>query len=213
MLDNIISVESISKNFKIIWDIEKACNYDCSYCFPNRHSYISNSNYNLKSALELRQHWTIIYNSINHNRLIDIAFSGGEPTLNKNLIDFIEHIKGYNNVNSISVTSNGSASSAYYIKLLNHINSLTLSTHSEFFNEKKFFRKALICAKYAENKLFHISIMNENFNPRIKLYQEFLSKHNISYNLQNIKYNFLDNTSISKNDYYTPKHKHHYNFN
>jgi len=211
MLDNIISVESISKNFKIIWDIEKVCNYDCSYCFPSRHYYIKNSNYKLKSSHELRMYWDIIHKSIN-NRIIDIYFSGGEPTLNKNLLDFIIHIKGYKNVNNIGVTSNGSASPAYYIKLLNHIDSLTLSTHNEFFNEKKFFKNVLICAKYAKyakNKLFHISIMNEKINPRIKLYQEFLSKHNISHNLQNIRYDLFNSIPLQN----TPNNKTNFNFN
>jgi len=191
MLDNIISVESISKNFKIIWDIEKACNYDCSYCFPGRHYYIKNSNYKLKSLYELRRYWDIIYDSIN-NRIIDITFSGGEPTLNKNLIDFISYIKGYQNINTIGVSSNGSASPAYYINLLNHINSLTLSMHSQYFNEKKFLNVVIKCSKYSKNKQFHVVIMNEQFNHKINYYEQFFKKHNINYTLQNILHNYYN---------------------
>jgi len=187
MLNNIISVESINKNFKLTWNIEKACNYNCSYCFPGRHSYISDSNYKLKSLQDLQIYWNIIYNAID-NRTIDIAFSGGEPSLNKNLIDFISYIKEFQNIGTIGVSSNGSASPAYYIKLLTYINSLTLSIHSEFFNEKKFLNVARTCSKYSKNKQFQVVIMNEPFNDKINYYKTFFENHNINYTLQNIKH-------------------------
>ena len=205
---NIISVKSTSNHFKIMWDIDLACNYDCSYCFPGRHNYIKSKNYPLKTAKELKKYWEIVYDSIDPSRLIDIHISGGEPTLNENLPDFIKHIKGYKNVNNIGITSNGSASTSFYLQLIPYVTSLSISLHSEFFNERKIFNRIYKCSQHplvqSQDCIFNVIIMNEP-NTRIRLYEEFCVKHNIYYTVQNIK----SNQPVKLQQ---PKHKTEYNF-
>jgi organic radical activating enzyme len=208
MLENIISIKPTSKYFKITWDMESACNYDCSYCFPARHNYIKSNNYLLKTAKELKKYWEIVYDSIDPSRLIDMRISGGEPTLNKNLLDFIKHISGYKNVNKVGIISNGSASTSLYLQLIPYITTLSISLHSEFFNEKKIFDRLYKCSQHplvqSRDCLLHVLIMNEP-NTRIGLYEDFCVKHNIYYTVQNI----ISNQPVKLQQ---PMHNTEYNF-
>ena len=209
---NITSITPISKNFKISWDIELACNYDCSYCFPNRHTYVQSEKLSLKTATELKEYWKILYNAIvevDPFRKIEVRLGGGEPTLNKNLIELIQNIQGYENVINIGVATNGSASTSFYLQLIPHLTSLSISLHSEFFNEKRLFNTIRKCVRHpriqSQECLLHIFIMNEP-NERIKLYENFCIEHNIYYTIQNI----VSKLPIRLNP---PKHKTLYNFN
>ena len=187
---SISSVDRISDNFKVTWLMEKACNYDCKYCVPH-HVKVSKDT-KFKTLDELKHYWLLIHSKISMTgRKIDIAFSGGEVTLNKDFIPFLKWLnENFNDIDSILVTSNGSASKKYYMELVSYITNLTLSTHVEYFNEEKFFDTVTYLHKNAQNTVFFIQLMNEDYYPnnRIHMYKEYLEKINIPYSLMDIDF-------------------------
>ena len=123
-----------------------------------------------------------------------ISITGGEPTANKSFLPFLKWLRdNFSSVAQVIVTSNGSASLNYYLKLCDQIESLSLSTHSEYMNEQEFFVKCKELNKVLVNpeKSFHVNIMNEYWNQeRIALYKNFLKQNNINYTVNEIDYSF-----------------------
>ena len=192
--DNIIKIVPTNTNFKITWFLEKSCNFHCSYCPPTRHEPISKHT-KLKSLKTLQNHWEQLHDKISPNQNIDIFFSGGEVTQNKDFLPFVKWLRNtFKEIDMIGLSSNGSASEKYYVDLINYISHLTLSTHIEFFNEEKFFRTVMRC--HGINKTrgtphgLYVQLMNETFykNNRIDLYEEFLINMGIAYTRMNFDY-------------------------
>jgi len=185
-------VEPINKNFKITWFLEKVCNYDCSYCAPSDHSFITKK-YTPMSLENMKKHWLRLYNELHYATItqqkIDIAFTGGEVTINKNFLPFIKWLTTHFNdiLHNIYVTSNGSASLQYYTSLNQYITHLTLSSHMEFMNYDKFINTIL--ALHNINTLanspekLYIQIMEELFyDPaQVDILKSFMIKHKIPY--------------------------------
>jgi organic radical activating enzyme len=183
-------VDRITTNYKVTWLLEKACNYDCKYCVDHHEKMTKDTRF--KTLEELKHYWGLIHSNISMNgRKIDISFSGGEVTLNKDFIPFLEWLNDtFDDIDSIIVTSNGSASKKYYMELVSHITNLTLSTHVEYFNEKKFFNTIAHLFSNLKDTVFFIQLMNEDYYPnnRIHLYKKYFEKNNIPYSLMDIDF-------------------------
>lgn len=184
----IIKIEPVREQVSLSWMLSRYCNYDCMYCPSAYHDKDPGTLYSLEI---LQEKWQVFYNKTKHLNLpYKIAITGGEPTANKNFLPFIDWLKqNYQKIEDIIVTSNGSASTNYYKKLANYIDNLSLSFHSEFTDELEFFTKAQELSVHFKtiNKYFHINIMKESWNDeRIKLFVEYLEKHNINYSVNNV---------------------------
>ena len=85
---------------------------------------------------------------------------------------------------------------------------MSISIHSEFFNEEKLFDTIFQCAHYISSNsykcILHVLIMNEP-NDRINLYENFCIKNNIYYTVQDI----ISDVPINL---ITPTHNTKYNF-
>ena len=104
---------------------EKRCNFSCSYCEPENHT----SDAHLDIEL-YKKAWR----KINPRNVRTINISGGEPTLNKNYIEFVKWLKGNNPYARVSTSTNGTKSAEY----LNHLNvysHLAISIHFEFIGD------------------------------------------------------------------------------
>ena len=137
--------------------------------------------------------WENIYKKSNNRKLpYKISFTGGEVTANKNFLPLVKWLREtYLDIDMILLTTNGSASLRYYTELTNYVESISFSTHSEFMNEKEFFNKVLAIDRLMirPTKSVHVNIMDEYWNKdRITLYQEWLTKHNISHSVNSINY-------------------------
>jgi len=137
-LVQIAPIESIEKqvvygkdynDFKqIIWDIGRRCNFDCWYCSPNSHN-----NFDIHRTLDnfvtnyniLKEYWI-------RGEQTKFAFSGGEPTVYKDFLDFVKLVRSDRHL--ISVTSNGSNTSNYYRELIKH-SSIVFSLHLDYINK------------------------------------------------------------------------------
>lgn len=180
----IIKVKPVDDWFNITWELGNRCNQSCCYCPPDWHS----STGKLYKLQELQNIWLDIFNKTKHlNLKYKISFSGGEATVQKNFLPFLDWLReNYDNrLAKLLLTSNGSASLNYYNKLYKLIDNLSISVHSEFINEKKFFEKIIkLKENLSEDKFLHINIMDEPWNrDRIKYYEQILKDHNIYYSV------------------------------
>lgn len=85
-----------------------ACNFTCEYCRPLRSD--CKGTLPIARAKEIVLEWT-------KAGLKNIRFSGGEPTLYKQLVELVQFTKA-NNVERIAISTNGSASLELYKRLI-----------------------------------------------------------------------------------------------
>lgn len=189
MNNQIIKIEPIPKYFSITWMLGSFCNYDCMYCPPELHDATSRPH-----DLETMQIvWSNIYDKTQHLGLkYKISFTGGEVTANKNFLPLVNWLRStYADIAMIVITTNGSASANYYLKLARVVEAISFSTHSEFMIEEEFFDKAVKVNSImiSPNKSFHVNIMDEYWNKEgIKRYKSILDSYQINYSTNKIDY-------------------------
>lgn len=198
-MNNIIAIKPTEEVFSITWMLGRRCNYDCMYCPAELHDKVS-EHHNLS---KLKEAWQKIHiQTASRQRAYKISFTGGEVTANKHFLPFVSWLKENYNINSILITSNGSAGLKYYEKLSNYIDAISFSTHTEFMNERVFFEKAEVLNRLMvrPKKSFHVNIMSEYWaKERIKLYEKFCIENSISFSINKIDYNKKTREEILKN--------------
>jgi len=133
------------------------------YCGDIRH----NLDGDMPSLEQLKSQWMQLFEKTKHRNLpYEIIFSGGEPVMNKDFLPFVqwlhENYRSY--LRKLMLASNGSAGLTHYLKLFSFIDSITLSTHTEFFDDERFFSIAEQLSKFArkqKEKYFLVNIMCE----------------------------------------------------
>lgn len=191
-MSRIIKIQPVEEVFHINWNIGLYCNFDCMYC-P---SVVHNKTSHRKSFSEFKSNWMeILTKTLHLNRMYKITFTGGEPTANKDFLIFISWLdREYgHNISGIGFTTNGSASKKYYLQALelNKLEFISFSTHSEFFNEQKFFTtiKAVAARAKELNKSIHVNVMDEPWHQeRIKIYAQWLTNENINFSVNKINF-------------------------
>lgn len=183
------SIEPAKDDFSITWNLGRRCNFECSYCPPRLHDKISSH----KSLEQLQTIWSSIYEKTAHlNKKYKISLTGGEITLNPNLLDFLQWIHyNYSHViSSIGYTTNGSATTKLYTESIKYVNWISFSTHLEFMNYKKFTKNVLAThiASIKHKKHVQVNIMNENTNSDIEHIVEYCVKHRIFYSINELQY-------------------------
>jgi len=189
MLEKIVKVEPAEELFSLTWMLGSRCNYDCMYCPSELHDSTSK----FLDLDTLKSAWEKIYLTSSYlNLAYKISFTGGEVTANKNFLPLLQWLRDtYPCIARIDVTTNGSASANYYKKLAAVVESISFSTHSEFFDEAAFFTKVAEVEKLMvrPKKSLHVNVMDEYWNRnRIELYKKWLSDQNISYSINKIDY-------------------------
>ena len=164
------------------------CNYDCMYC-P---SWSHNDDRPHHTFEDLKTVWSNFYSATRDKNLpYRISFTGGEVTANKNFLPLIEFLRQQDISMRMLVTTNGSASKRYYQRLATLVDTISFSTHSEFFDEKKFFEKVFLINQQMirPEKSVHVNIMDEYWNQdRIELYKQLLDTKSVSYSVNAIDY-------------------------
>ena len=186
-MSKIIQIEPTVDAFTITWTIQLRCNYDCMYCGDIRHEYKKGSMPDLE---EMQNYWTQVYEKTKHlNKPYKLVISGGEPTINKNLLPMLEwlHTNYGKEIIQIGICTNGSASLSHYLKLFKYLNFIAFSTHTEFFDEEKFFETAIACNKFANadpEKSLMIKIMDEPWAPTsVNRFVNICKENNMHYDL------------------------------
>lgn len=169
--------------------IGSRCNYACSYC-PNELHDDYSPHPDLK---KLKQTWNTFYQKTQHLRLpYKISFTGGEITANKSFLPLIKYIRNGNfNIGQLLVTTNGSASKSYYLQLADLVDSITFSTHVEFWNEHKFFDTVIAINQVMirPDKSVHVNIMDEpQARSKFNEFEKILNQNHVSYSINIINY-------------------------
>jgi organic radical activating enzyme len=116
---------------QIYWEISRRCNYDCSYCWP----WIHNNTDRHKSLEELMNATHNLEKHFTKGESVNFIISGGEPTANKNFLDWLRYLNVMGH--HVSLHSNGSRLPDYYREVI-HYGDLNLSVHFEFYDRSKF---------------------------------------------------------------------------
>lgn len=194
-LDNIKAVRSLACEdhahnivptvLNVSWMITRRCNYDCSYCFPHNHDFIS-PYIDEKNALIFVD--KIDLEVSKQNKKIAWGFTGGEPFIDPGFLSLIEKLSKLESTSQIMVTSNGSVSLDQYIKASEHLTNLTISLHLER-NEKETNKtvEKIIKINNIKNLFFNVNLM---FLPgkleKIKEIILLFKKNNVKFVLRKI---------------------------
>jgi len=109
----------------ITWDTGRRCNFDCSYCDLSRHDTFSALTpfKKLMDTYKFIQEYTFLYDQPNAN----IAFTGGEPTINPDFWKLIDNIENF----TLGLTTNGTFAPKKIDTIINKFVAATISWHSE----------------------------------------------------------------------------------
>ena len=185
----IVRVEPTTPMISMTWMIGSRCNYACSYCPAELHD-----DYSPHPDLEkLKQAWDSFYLKTKHIGLpYKISFTGGEVTANRSFLPLIEYLRSGNfNIGQLLVTTNGSASKAYYLRLAKLVDAISFSTHTEFWNESKFFDTVIAVNQVMirPQKSMHVNIMDEpEARHKFPEFLERLETHHVSFSINKIDY-------------------------
>jgi MoaA/NifB/PqqE/SkfB family radical SAM enzyme len=127
------AIDNENKTFMIIWSWGLRCNYDCSYCSPERHNAYSphTEKENLLKAVNfLKQYRNKVSNFIDHNEWY-ISMTGGEPTANPYFVDTVKELRLQAPEFKLDVTTNGSFNNKIRDVICETFDHITVSYHAE----------------------------------------------------------------------------------
>ena len=207
--NKVINTGDINKKdyLLISWFITDKCNYSCSYC--------SSVEFNNKNKISENLNKIILFKlkKLKNDYRLDIV--GGEPLLNKNLINYVKTVNEYKRCKEIYLFTNASFSNEKYIKLLTYEKILLIfSYHEEYHDPETFINKIILL----NNKriVVNVNITSINIEKTKKLIN-LLKKNKIEFNLNYLEdtekftkdKNYYDNIStlISENLEILPKYR------
>ena len=137
----------------ITWDTGRRCNFDCSYCDLSRHDLTSP----LTSFDELFNTFAFIkaYTKIYQQEDCNIAFTGGEPTVNPAFWDIVDYIHKYS-IYTMGLTTNGTFSSKHLDTIRKKFVAATISWHAEIDNKLR--QRAITNAIELHNTGFDVRV-------------------------------------------------------
>ena len=190
----IVRVEPTTPMVNLDWMIGSRCNYACSYCPSESHDDFSPH----PDLDRLKTVWQNFYNKTCEVGLpYKITLTGGEVTANRSFLPLIEFLREGNfNIGQLSVNTNGSASTAYYLRLSELVDAISFSVHSEFWDEHKFFENVIAVNKvmsiHRPQKSCHVIIMDEEWNrENFPRYQTLLNQYKISHSINIINHDVV----------------------
>lgn len=110
----------------VTWDVGRRCNFDCSYCEMSRHDNRSP----LHPYRELLETFKFI-KDYTGEQLVNINFTGGEPTVNMAFWDLAEYINATEDRFRLSLTTNGAWHPNNTDKISKWFEGVTVSYHAE----------------------------------------------------------------------------------
>lgn len=166
----------------LVWDISYRCNYNCSYCSTHKSLTVKDSIcINIDKMREISHDMYKCYSSCH------IRFSGGEPFIYPNFIEFLQMLSEYH---TLEVSTNLSMD-VNELKEKLHPEGLLLSSsfHPEFVNIHEFLKKVL----FLKNNRFNVSVTFVAYPPFLKqtgYFKEVLEKNGIQFIIQPFKGSF-----------------------
>jgi MoaA/NifB/PqqE/SkfB family radical SAM enzyme len=137
----ICSIDDLKEHqLQVIWDLGRRCTYSCSYCPPHRkNNWSDTASYEeLVSTATNLERYSEVYNSKRNERFdVALSFTGGEPTVNPDLFDFLEYLRDTYPNWKRTLTTNGFYSERRLHRVMQSTNYTTVSYHCESSKEQK----------------------------------------------------------------------------
>lgn len=190
-MSEIIAIDNnlnFPQSFEVTWDMGLRCNFDCTYCPPHRHNNTS-AHASLETLIKTSKfvfdYKKLLQSHMTFERQWNIGFTGGEPTANPNFLAMCEYIHNQNDKDIIvDVTTNGAIGEKYCERLINNVDSVTVSYHCEVDQKTKdrvvdrIYQLKDSGMKYKVNLMIHAK--QEYFDECMELVERF-TKDNIKF--------------------------------
>ena len=159
----ICSIDDLKEHqLQVVWDLGRRCTYACSYCPPHRKNNWSNlaSFDELVTTANNLERYSEIYNTKRNERFnVALSFTGGEPTVNPALFEFLEYLKDNYPHWQRNLTTNGFYNRRRLNTVMQSTNYTTVSYHCESSKEQKRQVRENIETMLSEGYKFKINIM------------------------------------------------------
>ena len=181
-LDFIFS-EVDKPQYMVIWDLGRRCNFDCTYCTAWMHSTsapFNNFEQYKKTANFIHEYYSIYKEHHKKHFKIKISFTGGEPAINPAFYKLVPYLRENFEYIDLNLTTNGAWSKRRGQFLLDHMNSITVSYHTEGTKEQKeLVRDNILFAKdkLRVNVMMHV----DHFDECVDLIENFLKPNQIKF--------------------------------
>ena len=146
---NVVAIQSNRAQdlFYVHWNIGRRCNYDCSYCPDSLHDFKS-PHRDLDNLIGIAEK---LKANIPASKRIRIWFTGGEPTVNPDFLEFCKWLEADGRF-VVGLNTNGSRTKEYLLELMQHINIIQFSSHFEYVEEESFLPKMKAISNYVSDK-------------------------------------------------------------
>lgn len=164
------------------WYITKRCNYECSYCSDMLHDKTSK----LPTLEELKTAANNIFENI-PPELCFFDFTGGEPCLIKDFVPFLQWLKEEKNIKRVGCISNGSMPYAFYDKLMQWNDHITISYHFEYADDQILTDKVIQLHKKYGRKIRVQIMYHAKHYPRVKNIVEQIREAGVFFSIREIR--------------------------
>lgn len=140
-MSNLFAILPINVDpFVITWDLGRRCNFNCSYCPPHRHDNFSPhaSLEELKDTADFLFEYINLISKYRIGKEFSVSFTGGEPTVNPNFIEFSLYLKEKYKTTykdkfnlSLDLTTNGAIGKKMSEFIIENYDHITISYHTE----------------------------------------------------------------------------------
>jgi organic radical activating enzyme len=148
----LLKIDANQKYLDVVWQVSNFCNFRCSYCNPGNYSGTDRNDDNLEVYIKNLTLITNKYLRLGY-RNFKFFFSGGEPTLWRNLIPICEWIRNNLPNTVIAVNTNFSRPLSWWKKNGHLFDDVVASFHVEFSDPDKYIDNA----RYMCDKLNYFS--------------------------------------------------------
>lgn len=155
------AIDSPTDYMSVIWDLGRRCTYSCSYCSPiHSNTWSKNTDLEtLKSTINGLEEYVKIYGKYQNHSYTAICFTGGEPTVNPWFFDFVDYIYDTYSHFDTNITTNGCYNKDKCQKIIDKVNSATVSYHPSATDKEKFLVRTNIDMMKEQNYRFKVNLM------------------------------------------------------
>lgn len=167
-MNKVFSITPVNEDpFMITWDLGRRCNYDCSYCPSHRHDNFSPhaSLDELKNTTEFLFDYAETIAKHRINKDFHVSFTGGEPTVNPNFIEFAEYVRTKKDQYKdkfnlhLSLTTNGAMGEKLCNAVIKNFDYVTVSYHCEAPDRLKAQALSRISQIHTSGKSLKVNVM------------------------------------------------------
>jgi len=146
------------RKLRINYDIGNLCNYKCWYCFPDANT----GTVKFPDVNIVKKNIVKIINYYLNSGIVDevhLSLLGGEPTLWKDLGEFVEYVSSHSKC-KIYINTNGSRSLRWWKEYCHYFDNISISIHHESVDLDHI--ESLVKILYEKNACFFTDVLMDH---------------------------------------------------